>query len=588
MLSFALFIPWGFFIWAVYATNLPVQVHKRATTKNVIIQMFEWTWDSIASECTNFIGPAGYGYVQVSPVTEHITGTQWWTDYQVVSYTVTSKRGNRSQFLNMVTTCHNAGVSVLVDAILNHMTGKDSGTGVAGSSFTHYNYPGIYSTQDFHHCGLTSNDDISSYASREQVQTCELSNLADLATETEYVRARLATYLSDLKSLGVDGFRLDAAKHIAASDIANILSRVSSVGYITQEVIYGSGEAVQPTEYVGNGAVQEFRYTSLLKSTFSSDGISQLQSLDSRGWLSSSVANVFVANHDTERNGNSLNYSSASNTYTLAMVFSLAYPYGTPTILSSYSFSSKDSGAPNSGAGTCSGSSGTNGWLCQHRWAAVAGLVGFHNSVGSDALNNWVSPSSQQIAFGRGSSGFVAINNADSSWTATFTTSLPNGIYCDVYTGPNTSSGCSGSSYGVSGGSFTATIAARSALALHSGSIIVIPDPTATTTSAATSTTTSTSASVTVTFAVYATTVWGQNIYVTGNIAKLGNWTPTSGIALSSAAYPTWRGTMIVAAGTAFQYKYTKYDGSTVTWESDPNRSYTVGTTSVTLNDTWR
>lgn len=32
----------------------------------VIIQMFEWTWASIAAECTNFIGPAGYGFVQVS------------------------------------------------------------------------------------------------------------------------------------------------------------------------------------------------------------------------------------------------------------------------------------------------------------------------------------------------------------------------------------------------------------------------------------------------------------------------------------------------------------------------------------------
>lgn len=33
-------------------------------TKDVIVQMFEWTWDSIAAECTNFLGPAGYGFVQ--------------------------------------------------------------------------------------------------------------------------------------------------------------------------------------------------------------------------------------------------------------------------------------------------------------------------------------------------------------------------------------------------------------------------------------------------------------------------------------------------------------------------------------------
>lgn len=30
----------------------------------VIAQMFEWTWDSVAAECTAFLGPAGYGFVQ--------------------------------------------------------------------------------------------------------------------------------------------------------------------------------------------------------------------------------------------------------------------------------------------------------------------------------------------------------------------------------------------------------------------------------------------------------------------------------------------------------------------------------------------
>jgi hypothetical protein len=42
---------------------------------------------------------------------------------------------------------------------------------------------------------------------------------------------------------------------IAAGDIANILSRLSSKPYITQEVIWGANEAVQPSEYVGNGMV---------------------------------------------------------------------------------------------------------------------------------------------------------------------------------------------------------------------------------------------------------------------------------------------------------------------------------------------
>jgi len=80
-----------------------------------------------------------------------------------------------------------------------------------------------------------------------------------------------------------------------------------------------------------------------------------MQSFDNWGWVPGSGANVFVTNHDTERGSNSLNAYSPSNTYTLATIFSLAHPYGIPTILSSYSnFFNRDAGAPNGGIGNCS------------------------------------------------------------------------------------------------------------------------------------------------------------------------------------------------------------------------------------------
>jgi hypothetical protein len=103
--------------------------------------------------------------------------------------------------------------------------------------------------------------------------------------------------------------------------------------------------------YTGNGDVQEFRYTTAVMNAFNGqgNGIAGLQNLDSQGWIAGSGANVFVANHDTERGGNSLNYNSPSNEYYNAMIFSLAHPYGTPTILSSYSYSNYDDGAPNNG-----------------------------------------------------------------------------------------------------------------------------------------------------------------------------------------------------------------------------------------------
>jgi len=370
----------------------------------------------------------------------------------------------------MISACHTAGVKVIADTIFNHMSANDSGSGVAGSSFTHYVYPGIYMSQDFHYCGLEPNNNIVNYDNRLEVQTCQLDGLADLATDTEYVRSRLAKYANDLLSLGVDGFRLDAAKNIAATDIANITSRFSSSkAYITQEVVFGAGEPIQPSEYMGIGDVLEFRYATALQSAFSggTGGIASLQNLDNQGWLPGNLSNVFVANHDTERNDASLNMTSPSNIYITASIFSLAHPYGTPTVLSSFSFSSYDQGAPNNGSGTCTTNGGSGGWYCQHRLTPISGMVGFRNVVGSAPMTNWVSPQPQQIAFGRGSLGYVAINNDDKDWNSAFSTSLPDGQYCDVISGTGSSGKCTGTMVTVSKGSFTATVPARNAIAIH-------------------------------------------------------------------------------------------------------------------------
>ncbi|PPR00074.1 hypothetical protein CVT24_008976 [Panaeolus cyanescens] len=574
----------------VLASPLPVNstsgLYARGPSGNkvVAIQMFGWNWDSIAAECTNFIGPAGYGFVQSNPPQEHIQGSQWWTDYQPVSYQLNSKRGNRAQFANMVNTCRAAGVSIIADTIWNHMAGIGGGTGTGGSSFTQYNYPGLYGSQDFHYCGSPGND-INNYFDRYNVQNCELVNLSDLKTESDYVRGKLAGYANDLLSLGVEGLRLDAAKHIPSGDIANIISRLSRRPYITQEVIFGNGEPVTPNEYVGNGDVQEFRYTSALKDAFQNGNIASLQNLENRGWVSGPGANVFVDNHDTERNGASLSYKSSNNAYVLATVFKLAYPYGAPTILSSFSFSDHDAGAPNGGYGRCSATGGSDGWVCQHRWIAISGMVGFRNTVGSGSLVNWVSPAANRIAFGRGSAGYVAINNADSAWSATFRTSLPDGTYCDVISGKSSGSSCTGASYTVSGGSFSANVPARSAVALHTGQKGgsnggTDPGNPGGGTPGGT---------VQVSFEQNASTIMGENIFIVGSISELASWNPASAIALSSASYPVWKVTIPLPAGTTFEYKFIKKNGGSVVWESDSNRQATVNSSgSQMITTSWK
>jgi hypothetical protein len=69
------------------------------------VQLFEWSWSDVASECEIFLSKKGYKGVQVSPPTDHIKGSQWWTRYQPVTYSLISRSGNGSQFKDMVNRC---------------------------------------------------------------------------------------------------------------------------------------------------------------------------------------------------------------------------------------------------------------------------------------------------------------------------------------------------------------------------------------------------------------------------------------------------------------------------------------------------
>jgi len=423
-------------------------------TKDVTAVLFEWNYASVARECTNSLGPAGYGYVQVSPPEEHIQGSQWWTSYQPVSYKIAGRLGDRTTFKNMISTCHAAGVKVVVDTVINHMT-AGSGTGTGGTQYTKYNYPGVYSDSDFHTCRTS----IDNYQDRSNVQNCELVGLADLDTGAEHVRATIAGYMNDLLSLGADGFRIDAAKHIAAADLANIKSRLTNPSaYWKQEVIYGAGEAVQPTEYTGNGDVQEFRYGYDLKRVFNSEKLAYLNNFgEGWGYLPGNVAGVFVDNHDTERNGATLNYKDGAN-YTLANVFMLAWPYGAPDINSGYEWSDADAGPPNNGqVNAC----WQDGWKCQHAWPEIKSMVAFRNATRGQAVANWWDDGNNLIAFGRGSKGYVVINHEGTTASRSFQTSLPAGTYCNVQNNTTVTVN--------STGWFTASVAPNTALAIYAG-----------------------------------------------------------------------------------------------------------------------
>ncbi len=437
-------------------------------SRTVFVQLFEWKWPDVAMECEEFLGPSGYAAVQVSPPNEHVPGPAWWTRYQPVSYQLHSRGGTREQFADMVRRCRTAGVDIYADAIINHMSYVGAGTGVGGAGFTEYQYPVPYSYDDFHHCGRNGDDTIRNYQDLWEVQNCELAKLADLDTGKAEVQLKIAGYLNDLLSLGVAGFRIDAAKHLSVDDIAGILRRLDAEAHIYQEVIDRGGEPIHAHDYLKNGLVSEFKYPLALLDAFTTGTLDSLSDLATRpGFLPADSAVVFVDNHDIQRGhagaNEVLNYKSGK-LYELANVFMLAWPYGHPMVMSSYRFDDGDQGPPDSrpidrNSGACN-----DAWVCEHRLPPIAGMVEFRNGTAGAAVTDWQALSGTAIAFGRGDKGFVIINTGTEEISPTVRTSMRPGKYCNV------AAGCTGPSVEVTAdGALSTTLPPMSAIAMHAG-----------------------------------------------------------------------------------------------------------------------
>jgi len=477
----------------------------RMAAGDVFVHLFDWKWTDIATECETVLGPAGFAAVQVSPPQEHsiVPSHDWSERYQPVSYSIArSRSGTGAEFTDMVNRCKAVGVGIIVDAVINHMTNFPSpGVGSNGTAYTKYDYPGLYSSGDFHApCSITN------YQSAANVQDCELFSLPDLNTGSPSVRQKIADYLLMLARLGVAGFRVDAAKHIQQVELDNIFSRVNTtlttegrpLPYVFLEVIGGGGEALSARDYFGEGYasggaadITEFTFVGVGNKFrgLNNEHISQLNPTGTPGnqfsdvaWglMPSDKAVVFLQNHDTQHDCG-IGYRDG-NVFRNANVWMLAQPYGYPSILSSFAFNcpgGNSMGPPSDGNGNtidlvCAGSLETatiGQWVCEHRDPYIRNMVRFRRVVAGSDINHWWDDGANAIAFSRGNKGFVAINNSSAALATSIGTGLPQGSYCDVLTGGLAGGACLGTSLEVdAAGSVQVSIPAWSAVAIHSGS----------------------------------------------------------------------------------------------------------------------
>jgi alpha-amylase len=408
------------------------------TPVGAFVQLFEWRWVDIAAECETFLGPAGYEAVQVSPPNEHITGPAWWTRYQPVSYKIESRGGTRAEFADMVARCKDVGVDIYADAIINHMAGFAGGSGVAGSTYSEFSYPVPYEFDDFHHCGRYDDDRIRNYQDLWEIQNCQLGTLDDLDTGKPSVQNKIAAYLNDLLSLGVAGFRLDAVKHIAHDEVAEILQLVDGDPFVFQEVIDRGGEPIDAMNYVRIGKVTEFKYPPMIVQAFEYGNLDALTDFWSQpGWLPTDDAIVFVDNHDIQRghaaSGDIVNYKDGPR-YDLAVAFMLAHPYGYPLVMSSYQFEDDGQGPPASSPHDDTSGCGYE-WVCEHRRNAIAKMVGFRKAVGDAKVVHWQIIDDTTLSFGRGDKGHIVINTGEQTVHLELQSDMPAGKYNDLISG---------------------------------------------------------------------------------------------------------------------------------------------------------
>ena len=131
-------------------------------------------------------------------------------DFKRIEEHFGSSANDWTAFDNLVAAAHQSGIKVIVDFAPNHTT-QDNG-GEFGAFYDNGTYVGSYTSDTtglFHH-----NGNIANFDDRYQVQYYSLFDLADLNQENSTVDQYLKSAAVLLQQHGVDGFRIDAVKHV--------------------------------------------------------------------------------------------------------------------------------------------------------------------------------------------------------------------------------------------------------------------------------------------------------------------------------------------------------------------------------------
>lgn len=243
-----------------------------------------------------YIRDLGMTAIWLTPVVEQMPGGYhgYWTRDL---YKVDPHLGDMTKLAELVRRAHDLGLKVVLDVVLNHV-GQRSPWLTDGA-----------------HAGWFHPDCVMNFADQSSVERCWLAGLPDFDTENLAVRAYLTEWsLWLIEQTGVDGFRVDAARHLSKDFLKAWTSAIKSKhpSFWLLGEIYSSGYRYQSGFLdAGLDAVTDFQTYDVVRTGLSEPGnLAQLAlppglAAADIGAGRDNARAIFIDNHDVPRFGGS-------------------------------------------------------------------------------------------------------------------------------------------------------------------------------------------------------------------------------------------------------------------------------------------
>jgi alpha-amylase len=409
---------------------------------DVILHAFDWRYADIADNAGK-IAALGYGAVLISPpLYSDESGKEWWQRYQPKDYRILrSYLGRRADLERAIIALHDNGVRVYADIVFNHMANENrpDRTNFPGDAdLRRYKVEraefekdrlygnlddGLFSPWDFNTDGSIQN-----WMDPHETTEHSLSGLPDLDLN-QWVIDQQRACLRALNGMQIDGYRVDAIKHLPEQHMRSIFETADMAGkHIFGEALTSNDqeEGLFLWPLFGDTRISfyDFPLHETLRRTFSPSG-SMRELVDPAAFrqaLPAWRAVTFSITHDIPNNDGFRGVMLNQQDEYLANVYLMGRDGGVPLVYSDNNQSAGKYPEDNN--------RWVNAWIRQD----ITAMVRFHNAVHGMQQRSLFEDDGF-IVFARGDRGVVAINKTGLWQHPTiWTWGLHQGIYrCQIH-----------------------------------------------------------------------------------------------------------------------------------------------------------